>query len=563
MFLALIALDILAIVGTVPRRFQGILSKSVLLFVVPALLGVLVGCDDHSDSTAKQLKECKSPDVIRVASYPAGVWLYRKAVHEFEKANAEQNGGCVQVSPYVYGVTMSDLRSGVENKWQYPEWNGEASAKPAGATGYQDLPRPDVVLTETESDLDSLGGAFIDTARKKNVFTTNLMLFGNGGQRQGSLSDAIEASDGLRIAHPAPRGDSGIGALSTAWLYTRGARAELLSPEQAQKLESRVDGSFGSRSTGDDTSESNPEIELLCEHQKLPEDQQRQTALLITEQAYRQYKAIRPCGEQQTSLKPILEDQYSALLNRAVAPVKDAEREASSRKAGATAFLDWLTSERGGTAAIRNVLGPMGKESQSDQRLTEVRIELPVVDKAQQLYQTSKRRRQILVLVDTSGSMAAANRTELARRGAQTIANRVRASDMFGIWSFAAEPVRHLPVEAAPVGSTHQRRAAEAIGRIPAPRGPTGMCQAIVQGRQVLDPHDATAVIVLTDGDDPCGTPEVEGTWADSRLVVVAVDGNGNGNGRRCQLHGSGTPTCNTPDPEGVGHLLETIVREI
>jgi Ca-activated chloride channel family protein len=215
------------------------------------------------------------------------------------------------------------------------------------------------------------------------------------------------------------------------------------------------------------------------------------------------------------------------------APWVDArEREA------AAAFQEFLSEEVDAEAAARSgfrpadldaePVAPVSKENGVDPAQPERVLGLPsprVLDRIKRTWREDRKPANILLVVDTSGSMADENRLERAKEGLGTFFNEVSPNDRVGLMTFS-DRVQYL----APLAPFSSNRGSleTTVGNLIADGG-TAFFDATVEGLgAVQDLNDAeriNAVVLLTDGEDTDSSRSAE-------EVVDLLEGQGDSSSR-------------------------------
>ena len=194
----------------------------------------------------------------------------------------------------------------------------------------------------------------------------------------------------------------------------------------------------------------------------------------------------------------------------------DAEYNSKAERAGAKEFQEFLADEVDAEAAGRfgfrpadlkaKPAGRVTKESGADPAQPQRVLGLPeprVLDRIRKTWREDRKPANVLLVVDTSGSMNDQDRLVRAKDGLKVFLREVSPSDRLGLTIFSD---RIQPV--IPVG---QRRGelAPLVDRLIADGGTAvydATAQAIEQVRALDDKERINAVVVLTDGEDTDST---------------------------------------------------------
>ena len=195
--------------------------------------------------------------------------------------------------------------------------------------------------------------------------------------------------------------------------------------------------------------------------------------------------------------------------------VLDAPWVSGAERAAATRFQEFLTEridpERAARFGFRPAdldqepVAPVSKENGVDPAQPERVLGLPeprVLDLIRRSWREDRKPANVLLVVDTSGSMNDEDRLERAKEGLQTFFEQVGRQDSLGLTIFSDRIQPLIPV--APFAQ-NERRMRETVRNLIADGG-TAVWDATVEGfEQVRSEADASrinAVVVLTDGED-------------------------------------------------------------
>jgi Ca-activated chloride channel family protein len=213
--------------------------------------------------------------------------------------------------------------------------------------------------------------------------------------------------------------------------------------------------------------------------------------------------------------------------------VPDAAWVSSAERQGARQFQQFLAEQITPELAARNgfrpadleddPVAPVSKENGVDPAQPERVLGLPeprVLDRVRRAWREDRKPAKVLLVVDTSGSMADENRLARAKQGLQAFFREVGKQDSVGLTIFS-DQIRPL----VPVGpfSENEQQLRETVRNLIADGG-TAVYDATIEGfRQVrsgASPEHISAVVVLTDGEDTDSS-------ASSEEVVAAVRAQG------------------------------------
>jgi Ca-activated chloride channel homolog len=195
--------------------------------------------------------------------------------------------------------------------------------------------------------------------------------------------------------------------------------------------------------------------------------------------------------------------------------VLDAPWVSGAERAAATRFQEFLTEridpERAARFGFRPAdldqepVAPVSKENGVDPAQPERVLGLPeprVLDLIRRSWREDRKPANVLLVVDTSGSMNDEDRLERAKEGLETFFQQVGRQDSLGLTIFSDQIQPLIPV--APFAQ-NERRIRETVRNLIADGG-TAVWDATVEGfEQVRSEADASrinAVVVLTDGED-------------------------------------------------------------
>jgi Ca-activated chloride channel homolog len=195
--------------------------------------------------------------------------------------------------------------------------------------------------------------------------------------------------------------------------------------------------------------------------------------------------------------------------------VLDAPWVSGAERAAATRFQEFLTEridpERAARFGFRPAdldqepVAPVSKENGVDPAQPERVLGLPeprVLDLIRRSWREDRKPANVLLVVDTSGSMNDEDRLERAKEGLETFFEQVGRQDSIGLTIFSDQIQPLIPV--GPFAQ-NERRIRETVRNLIADGG-TAVWDATVEGfEQVRSEADASrinALVVLTDGED-------------------------------------------------------------
>jgi Ca-activated chloride channel homolog len=195
--------------------------------------------------------------------------------------------------------------------------------------------------------------------------------------------------------------------------------------------------------------------------------------------------------------------------------VLDAPWVSGAERAAATRFQEFLTEridpERAARFGFRPAdleqepVAPVSRENGVDPAQPERVLGLPeprVLDLIRRSWREDRKPANVLLVVDTSGSMNDEDRLERAKEGLETFFEQVGRQDSLGLTIFSDQIQPLIPV--APFAQ-NERRIRETVRNLIADGG-TAVWDATVEGfeqvRSAADASRINAVVVLTDGED-------------------------------------------------------------
>jgi Ca-activated chloride channel homolog len=204
-----------------------------------------------------------------------------------------------------------------------------------------------------------------------------------------------------------------------------------------------------------------------------------------------------------------------------------------AQRQGAERFREFLAEEITPELAARSgfrpadleaePVPPVSKENGVDPAQPERVLGLPeprTLDRIRRAWREDRKPANVLLVVDTSGSMNEENRLERAKEGLKTFFREVGRQDSVGLNIFSDQLQPLLPI--APF-SNNGRKLRETVDNLIADGG-TAVYDATIDGfrsvREGATPERINAVVVLTDGEDTDSSANAED-------VVEAVRGQG------------------------------------
>jgi Ca-activated chloride channel homolog len=195
--------------------------------------------------------------------------------------------------------------------------------------------------------------------------------------------------------------------------------------------------------------------------------------------------------------------------------VLDAPWVSGAERRAATRFQEFLTEridpERAARFGFRPAdleqepVAPVSKENGVDPAQPERVLGLPeprVLDRIRRSWREDRKPANVLLVVDTSGSMNDEDRLERAKEGLETFFEEVGRQDSIGLTIFSDQIQPLIPV--GPFAQ-NERRIRETVRNLIADGG-TAVWDATVEGfeqvRSAADASRINAVVVLTDGED-------------------------------------------------------------
>jgi Ca-activated chloride channel family protein len=195
--------------------------------------------------------------------------------------------------------------------------------------------------------------------------------------------------------------------------------------------------------------------------------------------------------------------------------VLDAPWVRPAQREGAKRFQQFLADEISPELAARSgfrpasldddPVPPVSEENGVDPSQPERVLGLPeprVLDAVRRAWRQDRKPANVLLVVDTSGSMAEEDRLERAKAGLKTFFRNVGRQDSLGLTIFSDRITPLIPVAPFPGNAPRLR---QTVGNLIA-EGGTAVYDATIEGfrtvRRGASPERISAVVVLTDGED-------------------------------------------------------------
>jgi Ca-activated chloride channel family protein len=203
--------------------------------------------------------------------------------------------------------------------------------------------------------------------------------------------------------------------------------------------------------------------------------------------------------------------------------VLDAPWVSGAERAAATRFQEFLTEridpERAARFGFRPAdldqepVAPVSKENGVDPSQPERVLGLPeprVLDRIRRSWREDRKPANVLLVVDTSGSMNDEDRLERAKEGLETFFRQVGRQDSIGLTIFSDQIQPLIPV--GPFAQ-NERRIRDTVRNLIADGGTAvwdATVEAFEQVRSEADASRINAVVVLTDGEDTDSSRSIE-----------------------------------------------------
>jgi hypothetical protein len=547
------------------RLRESVKIQNLVVGVVACVLGlgVGVGAPPAVAGVQRWLYGCPFPTELRVLTSPDGLSTASALASAYQRSTARDDGGCPQVSPFVYAAGADEVVADLRANW------------PLNAL--RDVgPRPDVWLPDAGWQVTQvqarpgMPGDSVPVVEDSPLAYSPMVLAvpitavstergadrgsGPGGKLSADrakadwaqLLDRILDNDQWALVRPDPM-RSVAGAFVSVAMY-RGAGAGRID-----RLERRIDGSLdrGGYPLGDST-------DVLCRLRNTAAEAAvplRPTAVVTTEQAMVHFNQRLPLGSgcpvggESLPGEPFLYAFYptdtSSLDHRFVRFGWSDETSAQTR--AAKEFGVWLRSGDGKRELVRAGLRP--PEYPVGAPLTEQYGAFPgaivadapaanAVVSALETYADHHRPVRVLMALDASGSMGrpaggrSGTRFQVAAQALSAALGRLRAGDEYGLWAFSN---RFVPTGYRQLLAVQTRNAASSAAMTVAlagvaPEGQTPLYATIAAGVDQLsrsEERSSRALLVLTDGHDTGGSDGSAQTAAvrgkQVRVFVVAI----------------------------------------
>lgn len=471
-------------------------NKSLAAAALTLLLLLTIGCGSSSESGAPR----NSVEVVVLANGSAAPWLTAAAVNINEQAIemadgktlfvgvvARESGEAVAV---LHGETPVDLWVPEDNTW--PALLAE-TGNPAFDNGCLSLAKSPLVIGMWQPVAEALGWPGRDLgwldigslAADPSAWT-----YYSGGQ----------FGDQLRIGHTHP-GVSGSGA-STLLAIVQAAQSTDRPVDAAELQSPIVQASVASFESA--VTWFSPSTDALASTMRQRGADYLGAGIMYESDVLR-YQSGDPALVPVYPFEGTFVATHPACINTA---------SSEEKQAAAQAFIDFLVSEEGQQLAISYGLRPVSSGVELVAPLTAdygVQIEQPeaVYEEAspqaifavQELWQSSRKPINLVMLIDTSGSMDGAKMRSVRTAAAQFV-EQMSEDDFITLIAFSTVPeVIHERIEvgvARPV-------VAQSIAGLRAD-GDTSLYDAVGLAGEIIDqttsPATANAMIVLTDGVD-------------------------------------------------------------
>lgn len=514
------------------RRALAWLSIAVVVIGGAAVLVVFVR--DPYGPVLVWWRGCPRPVELRVATSPESLAPFQEVADSYERSTAADHGGCQTVNLFVYAVPFEGGGAGL------------LTSLPGGWPDEQALirwPRPDVWLADSGFEVARLRaevtGELVRLVGQREIGWTPLVVGVPPGVA-GSLSERRTELSwvqvlGLMLPDRQPRFDlvrpaPGVSVAGKATISAIYANAELDHGEIERRIAVSLDR--GAYPQGD-------ELAVLCRHRQRTDHEAAPTAVVLSEQAMIRFNQGHPPGTgcvppavaggtaaagapvaAQVSLTAIYPTDTVGMRRQFVR--LDWTDSAGPQEGAAAAFGGWLDSAAGGEVLqqvglrsghvpLADPIGeqwgalPFGTWDEPDH--------LAVLDDLA-AYQDANRPGRVLVVLDTSGSMAEPvdrerSRFDEAAGAVLATLDRMTTDDEFGLWAFPDPRGGGAVRQLVPIGAgddlARRRGLTEAALAEATVEGGTPLFDALAEALlEVGDTSDqlVTAVVVLTDGND-------------------------------------------------------------
>ncbi|MGW7577141.1 caspase family protein [Streptomyces sp. NPDC054765] len=553
------------------RHWPGILLVLAVV-LVPATTGVVLLNLPNAEAPCPPALE------LRLLTAPEAEPALRQAAFDYEMSQANTRplrgegdlpDGCRRAQITVYSAARDQIDRGFAAA---DRWQGEARGTGRGRPDdqgtdplYRPGPQPDIWIPESTADYDEarrgmpLKGSPATLHYVAPVAYTPLVVGIPAHRRLDDVEPAgaswpelltgtDSAHQDLRLLRPSPV-LSGTGLLHTVGLYLAHDGPDAASPGApdpalARQAEERLSAP-GSQYAGS--------TELLCslrpDTDAAGSVDRTKSAPLVSEKSLADYNLGHAIGSCPALDSPLpLRDRYVAYYPQNV-PALDhplvrvdwhGATDATPRQAAVAGFAQWLRAPDGGrrTLNAQGYRGVRGSAPGPGSPLLESRADVSLLaptvaftagpgQVAQVLdgYDKAQRSSQVLILMDTSTSMAESGRLPIAVSAAGRALELAGARHTYGLWTFPdhAHPQdRYAVRELVPPGSADPARGKAALDRIAGnpDRELVGhgaaMEEALTRAVQKMKTSPATnkAIVLLLDQDDGAGgrAASVDGT---------------------------------------------------
>ncbi len=153
-----------------------------------------------------------------------------------------------------------------------------------------------------------------------------------------------------------------------------------------------------------------------------------------------------------------------------------------------------------------------------------------VIVAAKQTWAQNRKRADVILVVDVSGSMEDNGKLDQAKAGLETFLQRILPEDRIGLVSFSSQAT--VEVTPAPLGD-NRIALSDAIQRL-RPQGKTAIYDSLITAKQSLDNLPAAedgeerikAIVLLTDGEENASQisfDDLKGTFDESGISIFPV----------------------------------------